>query len=129
MPSQMEALVRKYDVKATFKSLGRKVPGGGMGDKLMNAYKVTLKHAGKSFTTDFYTGLGWDRKPSAADVLGSLVLDATCDVSTFEDFCSEFGYDTDSRKAEATYKAIKATAPKIKHLLAPHFAEFAKAEH
>lgn len=28
------------------------------------------------------------------------------DVGTFENFCSEFGYDTDSRKAEKTYKAV-----------------------
>lgn len=25
---------------------------------------------------------------------------------TFEDFCSEFGYDTDSRRAKKTYKAV-----------------------
>ena len=25
---------------------------------------------------------------------------------TFEDFCAEFGYDTDSRNTEKTYKAV-----------------------
>lgn len=29
-----------------------------------------------------------------------------CDVGTFEDFCSAFGYDEDSRNAEKTYKAV-----------------------
>lgn len=28
------------------------------------------------------------------------------DVGTFEDFCSEFGYDEDSKKAEKTYNAV-----------------------
>lgn len=28
------------------------------------------------------------------------------DVGTFEDFCSEFGYDEDSKKAEKTHKAV-----------------------
>lgn len=28
------------------------------------------------------------------------------DVGSFEDFCSEFGYDEDSRKAFKTYKAV-----------------------
>lgn len=28
------------------------------------------------------------------------------DVGTFEDFCSDFGYDVDSKKAEKTYKAV-----------------------
>jgi hypothetical protein len=29
------------------------------------------------------------------------------DVGSFEDFCAEFGYDTDSKKAEKTYHAVK----------------------
>ncbi len=43
------------------------------------------------------------KQPTAYDVL-------TCvqkyDPGTFENFCSEFGYDTDSRKSEKLYKAI-----------------------
>jgi hypothetical protein len=28
------------------------------------------------------------------------------DPETFEDFCDNFGYDTDSRKAEKVYRAV-----------------------
>ena len=35
------------------------------------------------------------------------------DPGTFEDFCSEFGYDTDSRQAEKTYKAVKREWEKV----------------
>ena len=41
--------------------------------------------------------------PTAYDVLVCLTK---YDVGTFEDFCSEFGYDTDSRSAKKTYKAV-----------------------
>lgn len=41
--------------------------------------------------------------PTAYDVLASLTNN---DPGTFEDFCSNYGYDTDSRKAEKTYKAV-----------------------
>jgi hypothetical protein len=41
--------------------------------------------------------------PSAYDVLTCLTK---YDVGTFENFCSDFGYDTDSRTAERTYKAV-----------------------
>lgn len=41
--------------------------------------------------------------PTAYDVLTCL---QKYDVGTFENFCSEFGYDTDSRKAEKVYKAV-----------------------
>ena len=44
------------------------------------------------------------KTPTAYDVLVCLTK---YDPGTFEDFCSEFGYDTDSRKAEKTYMAVK----------------------
>ena len=45
--------------------------------------------------------------PQLVDVLHSLVMDAALvwHGQTFEDFCSETGLDTDSRKAEASYNA------------------------
>lgn len=42
--------------------------------------------------------------PTPYDVLACLTKN---NPGTFEDFCNEFGYDTDSRKAENTYKAVK----------------------
>jgi hypothetical protein len=42
--------------------------------------------------------------PTAYDVLACLTK---YDPGSFENFCSEFGYDTDSRKAEKTYNAVK----------------------
>ena len=41
--------------------------------------------------------------PSEYDVLACL---EKYDVGTFEDFCSEFGYDEDSRTAERIYIAV-----------------------
>jgi len=43
-------------------------------------------------------------KPTAYDILCCLTK---YDPGTFENFCSEFGYDEDSRKAEKIYKAVK----------------------
>ena len=42
--------------------------------------------------------------PSAYDVLACLTH---YDPETFEDFCGNFGYDVDSRKAEKTYFAVQ----------------------
>ena len=41
--------------------------------------------------------------PTAYDVLSCLTKN---DPGTFENFCSEFGYEEDSRKAEKTYNAV-----------------------
>lgn len=47
--------------------------------------------------------------PKVYDVESALVRDAECFESSrnFEDFCWEFGYDVDSRKAEKAYNACK----------------------
>lgn len=42
-------------------------------------------------------------EPTPYDVLACVTK---YDPGTFEDFCSEFGYDTDSKRAEKTYKAV-----------------------
>ena len=42
--------------------------------------------------------------PAPYEVLSCLTK---YDPGTFEDFCCEFGYDTDSKKAEKTYNAVR----------------------
>lgn len=57
--------------------------------------------------------------PKAESVLDSLAMDASSyeNARNFEDFAAEFGYDTDSRKAEAMYRACGDTAKELRHLL------------
>lgn len=45
--------------------------------------------------------------PSLNSVMSSLLMDGSAffDGERFEDWCANFGYDSDSRKAEATFKA------------------------
>jgi hypothetical protein len=54
-------------------------------------------------------------EPTADEVLDSLSLDASGVVNgeTFEDWCDNFGYDTDSRKAERTFKQCRKIAGKL----------------
>lgn len=63
--------------------------------------------------------LGRDFAPDIASVFDSLVLDASCyeNARNFEEFCAEFGYDTDSRKAEAMYNACGQNAKDLARLL------------
>lgn len=72
----------------------------------------------KRMTVPFSTGSGWTREPSAADVLGCLSDDsASIKDYDFEEWCSNLGYDTDSRKAEKTYKACERQAAKLEAFL------------
>lgn len=52
-------------------------------------------------------------KPSEYDILACLTK---YEPGTFEDFCSDYGYDTDSRKAENTYNAVQEEYMNISRL-------------
>ena len=67
-------------------------------------FKVKLSRNGKSYTFEFGQSISaGNTEPTMYDILTCLTK---YDPETFEDFCSEFGYDVDSRKAEKTYKAV-----------------------
>jgi hypothetical protein len=56
--------------------------------------------------------------PDVCDVLYSLCLDSdVLDSSGFEDWAANFGYDTDSRKSEAIYRACLDIALKLRAAL------------
>lgn len=56
--------------------------------------------------------------PSPLDVIHSLVTDASAlDYSSFEDWASDMGYETDSRKAEKIYQECLAHALKLRNSL------------
>ena len=64
------------------------------------------------------TGLTFpDRKkpilPNFADVMYSLVMDSEAFEYDFEDWCGNFGYETDSRKAEKIYNECQEIALKL----------------
>jgi len=48
---------------------------------------------------------------------------------TFSEWCSEFGYDSDSRKALATYDKCRRLGSRVRKFLGRDFDKFAQAEH
>lgn len=57
--------------------------------------------------------------PTLPDVMYSLLFDGSAffDGESFDSWCSNFGYDTDSRKAEATWKACVETGMALRRSL------------
>lgn len=82
-------------------------------------YKVTLKHGPKRFTTFYSAGSGAPEPPEADEVLDSLASEASSyeDSRDFEDWAANNEYDTDSRRAERMYHAVKGIAEKLKNFL------------
>lgn len=67
-------------------------------------FKLRLTRNRKRYTFNFGQSINdGTKEPTLYDVLTCLTK---YDPETFENFCSEYGYDTDSRSAERTYKAV-----------------------
>lgn len=52
--------------------------------------------------------------PASAGVIWSLLLDSSASNESFDDWCANYGYDTDSRKALETYLACQQNGTKLR---------------
>jgi len=92
-------------------------------------WMVTFKRGKKTFIMPFYAGSGWKREDITAEmVLSSLFQDIPYVDMSFEEFCSELGYDADSRRAERIYNTIIKQEQKLKDFLGEQYKEFLDAE-
>jgi hypothetical protein len=87
-----------------------------------DAWSCTFRKSGEqgSVTFPYRAGIGHEgRTPKAADVMGDLLLDAESydDADGFEDWARDFGYDTDSRRAERMYLACGETSRRLRNYL------------
>ena len=91
------------------------------GDK----YRVTIRRAGarSSFTSDFWNSYADKERgeiPTPYDLLSCLTK---ADPGTFEDMCSAYGWDTDSRKALKQYRAVVREWSKVRNFFTPEEIE------
>lgn len=77
-------------------------------------FKLKLSRGKRSYTFDFGQSVANAYKvPTMYDVLSCM---QKYDVGNFENFCEYFGYDTDSKKALETYKAVVKEYAAVKKL-------------
>lgn len=91
-----------------------------MDDRNMDHWRVKLRANRSQFTVYFSQGFGHNGKePKLTSVLDCLASDAAGyeNADNFEDWASEYGYDTDSRKAERTFKTVERQSVKLRRFL------------
>lgn len=87
-------------------------------------WNVTLSYAGRTMTLDFWQGVAHTDEPTTAEIVACIASDSnTLDYCNgFSDWADEYGYDTDSRAAEATYNAVKAQRDAFATLMGDDYA-------
>ena len=107
------------------KLVKRAASGGKAGEMAMpyftgTGHRQTLKQrASKDPHGRFTSNNVRPVAPTAASVLHSLLLDATSADENFYDWCANFGYDTDSRKALNIYEACCIARADLHKLFTP----------
>ena len=83
-----------------------------------------LRRRPRLMKLDFYQGNGHKEMPTVADVLHCLLMDASVLHSRdFEEWADDLGLDTDSRKAEQTYRRCLEQTEKLETLLGSDLIE------
>ena len=90
-------------------------------DANMDHWRCRISNAaGKRIVVTFSMGIGHHGKaPKLEEVIDCLASDASGveNARGFEEWRGEYGYDTDSRKAEKTYKACQRVCDQLKRLV------------
>ena len=113
----IQEFIEKHEVSMTVRRVDKR-PDNLVGDD-MRHFKCVLARNDSLYTTHFSQGLAHTIDPTCADVLDCLAMDASSfkNAGSFEEFCDEFGYSDDSRRAEKIYKACGRTCKKLERFL------------
>ncbi len=113
---------------------GRKLVPAGADPEWPNEHytqRVTLAYRGHTMRLAFHQGAAHVDPPTRLDVI-ECVLDDTSgldnDGATFEEWAEAYGYDTDSRSAERTYRAVVKQAKQVRELFGADFDTWMDAD-
>ena len=83
------------------------------------AQTITLKVGDNVEVFPYFKGAGLPQETSLVDFIECTASDWSCanDSETFEDFCDNFGYDSDSIKALKTFEQLKEQADRFQKLV------------
>src|SRR5258708_7169118 len=116
--ARAELFLRTFEIEFKVTHVDAKCPGYCddpkhiHGDRHRVQFKKRDGRALSFFFWNSYNDMRAGKLPNAYDVLACCSSDFHCP-DTFAEFCSEFGYEADSRKALATFRAALAHSRKL----------------
>ena len=98
-----------YQVKMRATRIASRSDATADWDRDARHWRCTLSYGGRRMVVTFSQGSAHTADPTVAEVLSCLASDAGSHDSAygFEDWAYDYGFDTDSRKAERAYNAVE----------------------
>lgn len=111
----IQELTNKYGLGLAVVSKGLRIPCEGWGEHHLYYVKLTARTIEGLcrciYSGPYHVGTGHNgRRPKIEDVLSSVLSDCSAGESSFDDWCADCGYDTDSRKAYETWENCRKLA-------------------
>lgn len=112
----MKTTFKNFSITSTFK--GDKVAPWSDKQQNYNNHTITVTNTEtkQKISFEFWGSIVKPEIKTEDELLNAFycfVSDAVSGISSFENFCGEFGYDEDSRTAEKTWKACKKSLEKL----------------
>lgn len=119
--ANLNRLLAGHDVSMAAKHLGERLDTTD-GNWPHDLWQCTFRMDGRKATFEYRAGLGHEgKRPVEGAVLECLLLDTDSIEEPFDEWCSNFGFDSDSRKAEQMYLACQRTAEQMENLFGGPF--------
>lgn len=117
MKTTIETKQGKFTINSQYK--GDKAAPWNDKNQNWNNHIVTVTHNKRKLSFDFWVSIMNPEIQNDKENISAFqcfVSDALSAKESFEYFCSEFGYDTDSRNAERIYKACEKALRKLERI-------------
>ena len=111
-----EFVLEQMGVVMTYKRTDTR-PDADSWDRNASHYRVSVRRCANRMSTAYSMGAAYTTGPELVDVMDSLLRDSEgVEGADFETWAGDYGYDTDSRRAERTFKACKRQAVSLGRL-------------
>ena len=125
MPITVQEFVDKHEITMTCERINRRSGIGDGWDASASHWRCKLLRNQLDMNTEYSMGSAHKNAPLLVDVLDCIAMDSAGieNARGFEDWCGEYGYDTDSRKAERIYNACLSQYEQLTYWLGSELAQ------
>lgn len=81
-----------------------------------HAYQIRCRYGRRSFVSPWRQGVGITGDPEARSVLDCMLSDASSADQDFETWAADYGMDTDSRRAYATWEQVRKQTAQLRRI-------------